>query len=111
MLSKANRLSIKEFDLVVKTGREVHSPFFSMRYVPGDALKFSPTAPKKTFKTAVERNRTRRRIYGAARTIFKAKKIKTSLIVLIIKKDISDIDSPSLVRMLDDLFVQARLIA
>lgn len=111
MLSKAHRLSIKEFDLVVKTGREAYSPYFSLKYVPSSELKFSPTAPKKTFKTAVSRNRTRRRIYGVVREITKTKKITPSLIVLIVKKDIIDVDGLRLVQMINDLFVQARLIA
>jgi ribonuclease P protein component len=111
MLSKANRLSVKEFDLVVKTGRELYSPVFTLKYIGANNLKFSPTAPKKIFKTAVLRNRVRRRIYAAVREIISERKINPSMIVLIIKKDIAEIDSPRLVRILRDLFVQAHLIA
>src|ERR1017187_9526958 len=111
MLSKANRLSVKEFDLVVKTGRELYSPLFTLKYIGANNFKFSPTAPKKTFKTAVSRNRVRRRIYAAVREVLSSKKIKPNHIVLIVKKDIADIDSQRLVRATTDLFVQARLIA
>jgi ribonuclease P protein component len=111
MLSKKNRLLTKEFDLVIKTGRETYSPFFSMKCTPAGTLKFSSVAPKKTFKTAVSRNRVRRRIYAAVREILSLKKIKPSHVVLMVKKDIKDIDSPRLVSVLTDLFVQARLIA
>jgi ribonuclease P protein component len=110
MLSKANRLSVKEFDLVVKTGCEAHSPFFTIKYIPASDFKFSPTAPKRIFKTAVARNRIRRRVYGAVRETLSLKKIKPNHIVLIIKKDIADLDSPRLVRVLKELFVQAHLI-
>lgn len=110
MLSKTHRLSIKEFDLVVKTGREAYSALFTIKYIPASGFKFSPTAPKKIFKTAAARNLIRRRVYGAAREIFSLKKIKPSHIVLIVKKDISDLDSPRLVCVLQELFVQARLI-
>jgi ribonuclease P protein component len=103
MLSKANRLSVKEFDLVVKTGRESHSPFFTIKYIPASDFKFSPTAPKRIFKTAVSRNLIRRRVYGAVRDILKTTKIKPNCIVLIIKKDIADMDSPHLVRALQEL--------
>ena len=111
MLSKANRLSVKEFDLVVKTGREAHSPFFTIKYIPASDFKFSPTAPKRIFKTAAARNRIRRRVYGAVRETLSLKTIKPSHIVLIIKKDIAEIDSQRLVITLRDLFVQAHLIA
>lgn len=110
MLSKGRRLSTKEFDLVVKTGREIYSPFFTVKYIPASSFKFSPAAPKKTFKTAVSRNRTRRRIYAAVREIISPKKTNPNMIVLIVKKDITEIDSPHLVRALQELFVQARLI-
>jgi ribonuclease P protein component len=111
MLPKANRLSSKEFDLVVKTGREICSPLFTIKYILSGVFKFSSAAPKKTFKTAVSRNRTRRIVYDAMRGILSLKEIKPSYIVLIVKKDIKDIDSQHLVRTLQDLFVQARLIA
>jgi len=111
MLSKADRLSIKEFNTVVKTGRETHSPLFSIRYVPANRFKFSPTAPKSTFKTAVLRNRTRRRIYAAARKVISETTLKPNMVVLIVKRDISHIESPQLVSLIRDLFVQARLIA
>jgi ribonuclease P protein component len=109
MLPKAARLSVKEFDLVIKEGREAHSPFFSIKYAPAGKLKISATAPKKTFKTAVSRNRTRRRIYASVRQAFPLANIEPQSIVIIVKKDISEIDSASLARMIRELFVQARL--
>jgi ribonuclease P protein component len=110
MLSKTHRLSTKEFDLVVKTGRETYSPFFSIKYIPSSDFKLSSAAPKKIFKTAVSRNRTRRRIYAAVHEILSLKNIRPSHVVLIVIKDIKDIDSPRLVRITQDLFVLAGLI-
>jgi len=111
MLSKANRLSIREFDLVIKTGREVYSPFFTVKFSPSKEFKFAPTAPKKTFKTAVSRNRVRRRIYAAVRKVAPLEREKQNHIVLIVKKDIADISADELARMIESLFVRARLIA
>jgi ribonuclease P protein component len=102
---------VKEFDLVVKTGRELYSPAFTIKYIGASIFKFSPTAPKKIFKTAVSRNRVRRRIYAAVREIISQTKTKPNMIVLIVKKDIKDITSQRLVMVLQDLFVQAHLIA
>ena len=111
MLSKLDRLSVKEFDVVIKTGREAYSPFFTVKYALSSKFKFSPTAPKRTFETAVSRNRTRRRIYGAVRRVIASKRPKPNHVVLIIKKDISGITSQYLTNMINDLFVQARIIA
>jgi ribonuclease P protein component len=110
MLAKHNRLLVKDFDLVIKSGRETYSPFFSIKYVPAATLKFSPVAPKKIFKTAVSRNRARRRVYAAVREILFSKKIDRFSIVLFLKRDISDIDNQHLISAIRDLFVQARLI-
>ena len=110
MLSKQNRLSTREFAFVIDKGKEIRSPFFTIKYVEADCFKFSPVAPKKTFKTAVLRNQTRRRVYAAAREIFCTKQVKQHMIALIVKKDIREIDSPRLVHELVGLFVKARLI-
>ena len=111
MLPKHDRLLVKDFDLVIRAGRETYSPFFSVKYIPAASLKFSPVAPKKIFKTAVSRNRVRRRIYAAVREVLSSKKIKPNHIVLVVKKDITDLTSKCLVCVLNDMFVQARLIA
>jgi len=111
MLPKADRLSKKEFDLVIKTGREAVSPFFSLKYIPETRFKFSSVAPKKTFKTAVSRNNTRRRIYSIMRHIARTKKIKPSFSILVVKKDIKSLDSIHITASIDRLFVQAGLIA
>jgi len=110
MLPKNHRLSKKEFALVINTSTGIHSLFFVLKHIPAPVFKFSPTAPKKIFKTAVSRNRTRRRIYAAVHEIARAKKVKPNLIALVVKKDIKDMDSQRLIRILQDLFVQAGLI-
>jgi len=109
MLKKAHRLSTREFALVVERGREAYSPFFSLRFVPADSFKLSSTAPKKVWKTAVARNRFRRRIYAAVADVVYAEKPKPVFAALIGKRSIDDIEPAVLVRMLAELFVKAGL--
>ena len=110
MLPKHRRLSTREFAFVVDNGLETHSPLFVVKHIPADSFKFSPTAPKKIFKTAISRNNIRRRIYAAVREIASTNNVKPHFVVLIVKKDIPDLDSLRLARVLNDLFVQAHLI-
>ncbi len=68
MLARKNRLSRTDFDVLLKTGRAFHCPALSLRVAktPG-ASRFSVVVSKKTAKTAVLRNRIRRRLYSLLR--------------------------------------------
>ena len=67
MIPKDRRLTTKLLDEVIKTGRLFQSPVLSLRAskVTSGKTRFSTVASKKYFKTAVERNKIRRRIYVA----------------------------------------------
>jgi ribonuclease P protein component len=69
MLKKADRLTTEEIE-TLSQGKSVFGTLLSLRYVhvsgaDGAKLKFAVSVSKKVFKTAVERNRARRRVYGA----------------------------------------------
>jgi ribonuclease P protein component len=64
MLKKKNRLTKKEFDLVFKNGKKKFSKNFMFIKLKNDEdLKISATISKKIYKTAVQRNKSRRIIY------------------------------------------------
>jgi ribonuclease P protein component len=109
MLAKADRLETSEFSRVMEKGGSFHSPLFIINFLPSPSFKFSPASPKKTFKTAVSRNRTRRRIYAAVREIVSKNRIKPNLVIIVPKKKIDDLDHAALVSTIADLFVKARL--
>ncbi|HEU0080784.1 MAG TPA: ribonuclease P protein component [Candidatus Paceibacterota bacterium] len=63
MLKKGDRLASGEIECLAQ-GKSVFGTLVSLRYIPAKRLKFAVSASKKVFKTAVERNRARRRVYG-----------------------------------------------
>ncbi len=63
MLPKADRLRrAKDFALLSQKGRVVYSPFFALRLRPASATKVGFVTSSKIFKTAVKRNRGKRRM-------------------------------------------------
>lgn len=111
MLSKARRLSTREFAKIMETGREARSPLFIIRFLPSRTFKLSPAAPKKLFPTAVSRNRARRRIYAAVREIVSKRKAWPNIIVIIVKNKFDGLGRAGLVGDLEGLFVKAGLVA
>lgn len=68
MLAERQRLSRAELADAMKTGKRVHGTLFScsLKKVLGDG-KASVVVSKKIAKTAVARNRVRRRVYAVLR--------------------------------------------
>lgn len=66
MISKAYRISKNDFELIKKKGFPVHGSLFSLRYVknPENTTHFSVVVSKKVAKSAVLRNKIRRRVYS-----------------------------------------------
>ncbi len=64
MLSKKNRLTRSEFSEYFKQGKRFHSPLFTLVYQQNNTLKASAVISKKIAKTAVARNKFRRRVYS-----------------------------------------------
>lgn len=73
MLSKAHRFhGLRALNFVYKTGRIVRGPVFGVRAVHNpkrNSHRVAVVISKKVHKSAVARNRMRRRIYGAIREI------------------------------------------
>ncbi len=63
-------MSGDEITLLFLRAKSVKNPLFIMKYMKNTAGKplFAVASPKKIFKTAVLRNKARRRIYGAIRS-------------------------------------------
>jgi ribonuclease P protein component len=67
MLPKKERLSRKEFNRFFSIGKRFHFPTFQVVYAPYTTLHVSVVVSKKIAKTAVHRNKVRRRIYDIVR--------------------------------------------
>lgn len=67
MLPKKERLSRQEFNRFFSLGKRTHSPAFQVVYSPYAELHVSVVVPKKIAKSAVKRNKIRRRMYDIVR--------------------------------------------
>lgn len=91
MLPRNKRIQKKDFPAPKRQGFRVHSPLFSMTvYKNDESTRVSVVVSKKTAKTAVVRNKIRRRMYEAMKP-FMDRITKTSLIVIYPKKEVSTI--------------------
>ncbi|MDB5238827.1 MAG: Ribonuclease protein component [Candidatus Parcubacteria bacterium] len=98
----------------MKDGKVVHSTFFigRIRLMP-DSLRIAAVAPVKIAKTAVVRNRTRRRIYAAIRSAFGSDMsvMKSAQVILIAKAPLLVSDDPTQIQAdIRSLFVKAGLL-
>jgi ribonuclease P protein component len=65
MLKKSLRLTTKELEQVIKSGRVAHSTLFTLRFVAAETSKYAAVVSKKVGKTAVARNSAKRRTHEA----------------------------------------------
>lgn len=73
MVPKKQRIDRETFDEIMKKGRIVHSGLFSLRFLknPEKSTHFGVVVSKKIAKTAVLRNKIRRRAYSILRKTIK----------------------------------------
>ena len=71
MLSKKNRVSSKDVDLIFKSGKSISSLNFNFKFIksPLGGWKISFIVPKSVAKSAVRRNLLRRRGYSVLKKI------------------------------------------
>jgi len=85
MLSQNKRISTDSFKNIILKGDVFYSPFFTIRrLINNDESRFAVSAPKKICKTAVMRNKIRRRIYTAISSL-ENRFVSKQQIVIIIK--------------------------
>jgi ribonuclease P protein component len=65
MFSKRHRLTRKQFDTYFKSGRRIHSPDITLIYTPLPETHAAVVVGKKVARKAHDRNKIRRRLYGA----------------------------------------------
>jgi ribonuclease P protein component len=110
MLPAKKRLSVALFTDVIANGKIVHSPFFVARILKAAGEnRFSAAISKKIAKTAVERNKLRRRTYSALGGI--VGKLKPGFhVVLMAKAALPKATLKDIASDLDLLFVKSGLI-
>ncbi|MFA6315494.1 MAG: ribonuclease P protein component [Candidatus Paceibacterota bacterium] len=112
MLPRSQRLSVPQFNVVMKTGRVTHSSFFILRAYRDNGIEGSRIAavvPVKVAKTAVLRNRFRRKIYEAIGPLYPALLTNIHGIVFA-KSDLLKAKTVDLEKDIRDLFVKGGLL-
>ncbi len=131
MLPKKRRLTKKLLDEVMLYGKIFHSPVLSLKAIKvmvvndvvdetkkdTDKSHFSAVAAKKYFKTAVMRNKVRRRTYAALTDVISCMDRNSLNVngnifhcVLMLKPTILDIDQSALKQAIHEIFVKSRII-
>jgi ribonuclease P protein component len=70
MLSKERRIERKLFKPLLESRNYLHSEHFMLKTAPSAQAKAAVSVSKKVSKSAVARNRVRRRAYAAIHTLF-----------------------------------------
>lgn len=89
MINKSYRINKKEFDSIIKNGFSCNSSFFSLKFLENKEKisKFSVVVSKKVTKSAIFRNKTRRRVYSILKNEQKNLK-KQGFFMFFAKKDL-----------------------
>ena len=116
MLPAHRRLTTEFFDKTI-AGRSFHSPLVSIKVIlaskisPDSILKsrFAVSASKKHFKTAVERNNARRRVYTAISSLLPY--INDGFyVVILIKPEAMALKQPELRSTIGNIFDKAGIM-
>lgn len=105
MLDKAQRLRrMRDFALLSQRGRVVFGPFFTLRFrVSQEATRVGFVASAKIFKTAVARNRVKRRLREALRLSKESWPVKMDLL-FIARPEATDADFEALLAAIKRAF-------
>ena len=110
MLPRSQRLSVEQFATVMKEGRANHSSLFLVRaLVTADHTRISVTISSKIAKTAVLRNRIRRKLYEAIKPLYSGVKEHIHVVV-IAKAPILTMSQSDIETEIKSVFVKAGLL-
>lgn len=96
---------------VYQKGKTVRSPKMSLVYTDNNRgfTRFAVVISKKVIKSAVGRNRVRRRVYEAIRKNFNEIPKKKDYIFVVYQKNVKEMPFTELENLLADLIVQSKI--
>ena len=113
MLPKQKRLNKDLFLEIMASGRTFHAAFFSVKAIKTDTTlspsRIGISASKKIFKTAVERNKVRRRLYSVVKELIPEFSGSFSMIIMAKEPCLTE-KLPELRVTLRSLFVKSTII-
>lgn len=98
---------------VYKNGQAVRSHSVTLKYVPNkhrETSRFAVVISKKTLKSAVRRNRIRRRVYEQVRLRMSDLKAVYDIVFIVTSSDFMNLSHLEMTQQIDELFAGARII-
>ena len=107
MLSKQYKLNSDEHSLLAKKGKRIHHPLITLQYMKQGVspTKCSVVVPKKIYKTAVSRNRIRRKIAHIIKEIY-PQVLPHHCVAVVVKSSLENIDNLQIKEVLESLFTK-----
>ncbi len=110
MLSRSKKLTVKQFEYVLKKGQVFHSPFFWLRSTKIDGVtKVAVICPQKVARSAVMRNQIRRKIYLIVQNLYNQLQPNFQ-VILCVKDSIAKADQETIQEKTKEIFVKASLL-
>lgn len=113
MLSNAHRFhGPNSLRYVYKNGQTVHSRLFNIKYVVNarrDTPRFAVVVSKKVHKSAVGRNRIRRRLYEIIRHQLPSLHTDRDVVVIVVSGDVLALPFDVMTASIEQLFHEAGL--
>lgn len=96
---------------VYQKGKTIRSPKMSLVFVPNERgfTRLAVVISKKVIKSAVGRNRVRRRVYEALRLNFEHIPNKTDYVFVVFSKDVATMPFSELEKILGGLVAEAKI--
>ncbi|MEO6760854.1 MAG: ribonuclease P protein component [Candidatus Saccharimonadales bacterium] len=114
MISRKNRFHGRSgLNYVYKRGRSVRGPLMSLKYAPSKGhtdYRLAVVVSRKVNKSAVVRNRIRRRLYEDVRHLAEQFSSVNDQIIVVYSDELADLSAVKLSKMVRRLFEQADII-
>ncbi len=110
MLTKSKRLSTALFSDIIEKGQSFHNPFLIIKVKKTDKIsRFAVSVPKKVAKTAVLRNKIKKKIYSIIKN-FEKKIILGFNVIFIAKIGVDKLKFTDLSNEIDKIFVKIGIL-
>lgn len=106
MLPKKNRVTKKDFDILIKNGKVFNSSVFLFYFLETNDVKFGVVSPKKIFKKATKRNKHKRIVFN----VLKELNFKKGSGLFVYKKGSENIEKEEIEKNVLFLLKKANLI-
>ena len=113
MISKSHRFhGYGSLRFVYQQGKTVRGPLMALKFAPNPrrrSYRLAVVVSRKVHKSAVKRNRIRRRIYEIIRHHMPEFKTPSELVITVYQAEVADLSADDLQKAINELLKKARL--